>query len=209
MSVKLYDDAIIAKLSNWTRNTQIHLVSPNDTRRLFEVYADTHQDNPVELPLIVLSRSGGYSVLDTAKRVLSFDGKQINLGDTRSCQLNAIPISIPYQLDIYTRYFEEADEFSRNLVFNIINYPKLDVVIPYEGRNYHHDSNIRMTPEVEDNSDIPERLISGQFTRNTIHLTVDDAYLFDIRYRDLLSLCTTVEVSDKSMEDVMKDTRLV
>ena len=38
-----------------------------------------------------------------------------------------------------------------------------------------------MTGEVEDASDIPERLISGQFTRMTIQFVVDDAYLFDIK----------------------------
>ena len=209
MSVKLYDDALIAKLSEWTKNTQIHLMGPNDISRLWQVTADTNNDKPIELPLISLSRSGGYTILDSTKRNLSFDGATIDLGEKTKCQLNAIPISIPYQLDVYTRYFEEADEFSRNLVFNIVNYPKLDIVIPYEGRNYHHDSNIRMTPDVEDNSDIPERLISGQFTRNTIHLTIDDAYLFDVRYRPLYTLITDTCISDKSMEDVLKDTKLV
>ena len=31
---------------------------------------------------------------------------------------------------------------------------------------------------VEDTSDIPQRLFSGQFTRWSIRLTIDDAYLF-------------------------------
>lgn len=188
MSVGLYDKAIIDKLSSWTKNTSVSLVGPNDAKRLFEMTADKSDDAVIKLPLIVLSRRGGYSVLDKTKRVLSFDGAGIDIGNSRKCQLNAIPISIPYQLDVYTRYFEEADEFSRNLVFNIINYPKLDIVIPYEGRNYHQDANIRMDTNIEDNSDIPERLIAGQFTRNTILIDVDDAYLFDIRYRDLLTI---------------------
>lgn len=205
MSVKLYDDALINKLGKWTNNTQIHLVGPNDVKRLFEVTADTNNDTPIQLPLIVLSRSGGYTILDSIKRNMSFDGVRLDANSKRVCQLNAIPIEITYQLDIYTKYFEEADEFSRNLVFNIVNYPKLPIVIPYEGRNYVHDSNIRMTPEIEDNSDIPERLISGQFTRNTIHLTVDDAYLFDVRYRDSLSLVSECVLSDKLEEEFMKD----
>lgn len=194
MSVGLYDKAIIDKLSSWTKNTSVTLVGPNDVKRLFEMTADKSQDKPIQLPMLVLSRRGGYTILDKTKRVLSFDGAGIAIGPSRKCQLNAIPISIPYQLDIYTRYFSEADEFSRNLVFNIINYPKLDIVIPYEGVNYHQDANIRMDEGIEDNSDIPERLIAGQFTRNTIMLYVDDAYLFDIRYRDLLRIVpTTVE----------------
>ena len=209
MSVGLYDKAIVEKLSAWTKNTEIHIVGPNDVKRLFELVADTHQDKAIQLPLLVISRKGGYNVLDTAKRNLSFDGATIDVGKRVKCQLNAIPISISYQLDVYTRHFDEADEFSRNLVFNIINYPRLDITIPYEGRNYHHDSNIRMSAEVEDNSDIPERLISGQFTRNTISLTVDDAYLFDIHYNPLYTLVTECDISDRSIEDVLKDTKLV
>ena len=43
---------------------------------------------------------------------------------------------------------------------------------------------MRIISNVDDNSDVPERLIPGQFTRLTFGLTVDDAYLFDIRIRD-------------------------
>ena len=69
MSIKLYDDAIINKLRKWTNDTQINLVSPNDVKRLFQVIADKNNDSPIRLPLISLSRSGGYTVLDTTKRV--------------------------------------------------------------------------------------------------------------------------------------------
>jgi chorismate synthase len=69
-----------------------------------------------------------------------------------------------------------------------------------------HISNIRLTTEVEDNSDIPERLISGQFTRLTIGIDIDDAYLFDVRIRDNLSivegqLWTTTIVDGKEHTD--------
>lgn len=198
MSVKLYDDALIKKFQNWTRNTNITITKPNETKRLFEQIADNSDDAPIKLPLLALSRPGGYSILDLAKRPLSFDGVKLDATTQTSCQLNAIPISIPYQLDIYTRYFEEADEFARNLVFNIINYPKLDVIIPYQDRNYTHDSNIRIDSGVEDNSDIPERLISGQFTRLTINLTIDDAYLFDVRYRDNYCIYQDTEITTVS-----------
>ena len=196
MSVGLYDKAIIDKLSSWTKNTSVSLVGPNDAKRLFEMTADKSNDDAIKLPLIVLSRRGGYSVLDKTKRVLSFDGAGIDVGSSRKCQLNAIPISIPYQLDVYTRYFEEADEFSRNLVFNIINYPKLDVIVPYNNENYIHHSNIRLNGEIEDTSDIPERLIPGQFVRMSMQIIVDDAYLFDVRYRDVYSFEYSMKINE-------------
>ena len=146
--------------------------------------------------MIVLNRTGGYSVLDMglAKHPISYDGVKIRFTEESSVLLNAIPISIPYQLDVYTRYFEEADEYTRNLVFNIINYPKLTVTIPYNNENYKHDANIRMESEIQDNSDIPERLSIGQFTRMTISLYIDDAYLWDIKKVGNWSICDNWEV---------------
>jgi len=103
-------------------------------------------------------------------------------------QLNAIPISIDYRLDVYTRYLAEADEYIRNIIFNMVNYPKLTVIIPYRDANYTHNSNVRINPDVQDNSNIPERLIAGQFTVLSLSLFIDDAYLWDVRVRDNYSI---------------------
>ena len=188
MSVKLYDNALVAKLKRWSDKTSLTIVGPNEAARAFAIQADKNNDQPIQLPMIVLSRAGGYNILRMGKEPLSFDGLTLDANHDKAMQLNAIPIDIHYQLDIYTRYFEECDNYTRNIVFNIVNYPKLDIVIPYEGQNIHHDANIRMETAVTDNSSIPERLVPGQFTRMTINIYIDDAYLFDVRVRDVYEL---------------------
>ena len=45
-----------------------------------------------------------------------------------------------------------------------------------------------MSPEVQDTSNIPQRIAIGQFTRLTLNLVIDDAYLFDPRVRKVLTL---------------------
>lgn len=45
-----------------------------------------------------------------------------------------------------------------------------------------------MSPEVQDTSNIPQRMTIGQFTRLTLNLVIDDAYLFDPRVRKVLTL---------------------
>ena len=42
----------------------------------------------------------------------------------------AIPINITYNIDIYTQRYDEGDEYLRAMVFNIVNQPKMKVVIP-------------------------------------------------------------------------------
>ena len=191
MSIALYDKALLDKISAWTKDTNVHVYSVDQTTRLFEMELDEKNDKPIQFPLIGISRNGGYRVTVRGKRPMSFDGFTLDASIKKSVQLNCIPISISYQLDVYTRYLEEADEITRNLVFNIINYPKLTVQIPYNSQNCQiilHDSNIRMEEEISDNSGIPERLSLGQFTRLSIPLTVDDAYLWDTRVRNNLML---------------------
>ena len=188
MGVRFYDDALLKKLQKWTAGTHLNITGVNDTKRLFEVVADKSNDRPIELPLIALSRNGGYAIQSKYKQPRSFMGHTMAQNEHSGAKLNAIPIGITYQLDIYTKYLDEADEYARNIVFNIINYPKLEIEIPYEDMGFTHISNIRLVSDVEDNSDVPERLIPGQFSRLTIGLDIDDAYLWDVRIKDNLSI---------------------
>ncbi len=197
MSVYLYDEAFVEKLRYWTKSTQLQVYSPDDTRRLFEVMADQGNDSPIKLPILCLRRKSGLNVINTGKRPLTFDGMMLESDGYTSAQLDAIPIDISYQLDIYTRYFKEADEFLRNLTFNIINYPKLTIKIPYNGYDVEHNGFIRMSNIIEDNSNIPERLINGQFTRLTFNINIDDAYLWNVRVKDILEIsCDKVDTVD-------------
>ena len=203
MAVRFYDEALLSKLKKWTADTQVQLTGVNETRRLFEIVADKTSDKPLQLPLIALSRSGGYTIQEKYKQPRSYGGSTMIVSTESGAKLNAIPIGISYQLDIYARYLAEADEYARNIVFNIINYPKLTIEIPYEDTGLRHDANIRLTTDVEDNSDIPERLIPGQFTRFTVGIDIDDAYLFDVRVKNNISLVDgSASIVDNSGENM-------
>lgn len=188
MAVRFYDEALLQKLNKWAANSPLTITGVNETRRLFEVVADSGNDRPIKLPLISLSRNAGYAISNKYKQPLSYNASTLTQTAETGTKLNAIPIRIPYQIDIYTRYLAEADEYARNIIFNIVNYPKLTVEIPYMDSGYTHDANIRITTDLDDNSDIPERLIPGQFTRLTLGIDIDDAYLFDVRVKDNLSI---------------------
>jgi len=188
MSIQIYDNAFVEKLRKWTLDTSIHVISPSDTQRLFKTIADENNDRPIQLPLVSLTRPGGFTIIEPVKQPLSYNGEVV-VKENMLGVFNAVAVSIPYQLDVYTRYMEEADELVRNLVFNIINYPMLQVTIPYYELGITHNSTIRLSGEVQNNSDIPERLVPGQFTRYTLDMVVDDAYLFDIKVTKELKMC--------------------
>lgn len=200
ISVYIYDEALVSKLKSWTENTQIQVYGPNETSRMFQTIADKTDDKPVQLPIICLSRRGGYSLSNPNKRVMSYDGITKDANDKVARQINAIPISIPYQIDVYARYLKEADSFMRDIVFNIINHPTFKVIIPYQGINLEHNANMILSSDVEDNSDIPERLVTGQFYRMSLTFVVDDAYLWDVRDRGVVTMS-----GDGLYIDVRKD----
>lgn len=194
MSVGLYDKALVEKISNWISDKNMTITGPDETRRLFQYKADIKNDQPITLPLIAIRRGKTIDILRTGKNPKTFDSLTLSANDKLITSLQEVPISIPYQIDVYTRYLSDADEYMRNFVFNIINYPTLTVSIPYQGVDIPHTSNIRLSGSVEDNSDIQERLIPGQFTRYTYNIVVDDAYLWSVPNRNTLKLDVDVQM---------------
>lgn len=205
MSVYLYDDAILKKLESWTNGTSLTVLGVEDTRRLLEVESDIHNDGVIKLPLISLKRQNSFTIDRTSKSPMADNGATIKSTYEKSTKLNAIPITISYQLDVYTRHHKEADEYIRNLIFNIIDFPKLNIEIPYEGLDYMHESNMIIDSTVYDNSSDTMRLNLGQFTKMSISFTIPDAYLWDVRTKtnkhiDLISggLLIYDDIQDKS-----------
>ena len=208
MAIYLYDEAVADKIRKWILDPNVVVTAPDETRRIFEYTADTSNDETVKLPLITLRRANTIEISNPHKHTKTFDGAVIVAGEKAIATLNVIPIQISYQLDIYCRYRKEADEYARNFVFNLINYPKVTVKVPYNGSHIEHDSNISLNGEIIDNSDIPERLIAGQFTRYTLSFVISDAYLFSVPVRIPIKLETeyavNLEGSDIKDAEVLK-----
>ena len=194
MSTYLYDEALENKIKYWTEDTNVHIYGPNQTRRLFMTIANETNDKPIELPLISISRIGGFNILNQSKQPLAYSALTIQANQEKGMKLNAIPIDLQYQIDVYARYYKDADEIARNLVFNFIRYPKIQITVPYYEQNILHSSKISLSSEVQDNSDIPERLIAGQFTRLSFSIHIDDAYLWDIRIGETIRI-TDVDIA--------------
>lgn len=210
MSSYIYDEVLINKLKRWTEGTNVTITGPDETRRFFEVLSDKTNDNNIKLPLVCLRRDFGYTIDTVGKKPLSFDGLLKESTDDKSMSINAIPITITYQLDIYTRYYKEADEYMRNFIFNIINYPKVIMEIKYQGVDMEHVANILPGQSVVDtSSSTPERLFPGQFTRLSYQFKLDDAYLWDIKIGNNKQISTgDLLIIDKATGDTIVESYL-
>lgn len=181
MSVRYYDKAMVDKIKRWVIDPNMRVLGPSEAKALFRQNSDRDLDKAMSLPVIVLSRDNYCEVVNTNKQALSYDGGHIDIvSEKKSGVLNAIPIKLSYTLSIYTRFFEEADEYARNFIFNLVNYPTVDINIPYQNANIRHRSKIYLNNRVEDNSNSSGRLSQDQFTRITLSLDINDAYMFSI-----------------------------
>lgn len=178
MSIALYDTAIIDKIKKWVAKPGLTILNPEESRRFFTQLIDEQNDKPIQLPAIALSRGRDIGIRIPAKRPLTHRGKVFNATDKAADHLDAIPITLNYQIDIYTRYDAEALEYFRALIFQIVNYPTITIELPYRDCNIKQDAFMTLVTPASDNSDIPERLVPGQFTRMTIRFTLEDAYIY-------------------------------
>lgn len=190
MACRYYDDMLVAKLLKWLPTTSnLRVLNPSESKRLFELTANDNKDKPMTLPLVALSRGKDIELLSTVKQPRSYDGLKLLSSDDGTYQFNVLPIKLIYDLNIYTKTADEADEYVRTFLFKLINNPVIKVRIPYNGTELEHIANIRVMNNVSDTSDISERIFSGQFYCWTIQLEIQDAFLFNIPYRKNWKLC--------------------
>ena len=180
MGIKIYDDAIVKKFRKWWPDQNLRVLKPNETSRLWGIQANEKNDEPLTLPLLSISRDPSIGLDIPGRRSLSCDGVTLDGSPDQTLQLNAIPINITYQIDIYTQKYEDGDTILRALVMNIVNHPKMKVLIPYNDVQIKHVANLWIEGDLTDNSDIPEKKFADQFTRWTIRVAVHDAFLFSV-----------------------------
>lgn len=183
MALRYYDDVLAAKLRRWNPTSEIRILKPNEVKRLFQLAADDTGDKPLTLPCIALSRNNDIEIEANIKTPKSYAGLKLKQTEAETMILNAIPIRLQYQMDIYTKTEEEGDEYLRQYLFKLINNPIIKIVIPYNGIDYEQIANIRVQSTVSNTSEISERLFPGQFNRWTIQFEILDAFLYDVPYR--------------------------
>ena len=178
--IYLYEDAIIEDLRYQLGDSRISLLPP-DT--LFRSIADISGNDDVTLPLISLQRLG-YSLNEpNHNNPESLDGFSYQIpqkdGSIKYIQVQRIPITCRWQMDIISRTRLDNDNLVRELLFYYTNNPTLRVMIPY-GLNKEHKFSITINQDIDDNSDIESHINRGEYFRTTIGLECTDANLWKV-----------------------------
>lgn len=219
MALRYYDEALTNKIKNaLMTGDKIRVLSPEESsEELFMIKADETHDKPLQLPFISLVRKRDVNLLNTNKRPLTYDAIRLPLYDKegklvkgdKALKLNAIPIKIEYQLDIYTKKMYEADEFAREFAFYLVNNPNVTIDFEYNGLRTQHTSTLHVEDTLIDNSDIPQKLYKDQFYRFTLNLYIDDAYYFSIPAMDTVLIeYVDLDVIDNKTGEVVESSTI-
>lgn len=77
ISINLYDDSLLKKLSYWTDSTEISVFNVEESKRLIEVIANKTNDKTIKLPIIAIRRPSGFTITNPNKKPMTFDGLDI------------------------------------------------------------------------------------------------------------------------------------
>ena len=187
VGVYAYDMAIIKDLRarfNYTKDGKKktnNIIQITNSENVFNIIGDIENDT-IQFPIISLIRTG-WQFTGSEPEFLNNSGGLVGYMEgekgerIKQVRLQAFPIQINYQLDIWTQNRYDNDVIAREFCWFYKQNPQLRVFIPH-GLNITEPFNLFIEPEVVDNSDIAEHNSRGRYYRQTIGLYVDDAYLW-------------------------------
>lgn len=187
VGVYAYDLAIIKDLRarfNYTKDGKKktnNIIQITNSENVFNIIGDIENDN-IQFPIISLIRTG-WQFTGAEPEFLNNSGGLVGYLEgekgerIKQVRLQAFPIQINYQLDIWTQNRYDNDVIAREFCWFYKQNPQLRVFIPH-GLNITEPFNLFIENEIVDNSDIAEHNSRGRYYRQTIGLYVDDAYLW-------------------------------
>ena len=199
MSIPLYDDAVLDKLkgvfSNVVFSAPDKAFKRSAERKGLKGSAD---DVDVDLPLISVYRENYTVDMDRNNPRFRRRGRKIRNSDddSRAVMAEALPVRIDYQLDVWGKRRRELDVLVGELLFWMLDNPKVSLNLGGEFEDYSPEFNWKLE-DVTDNSDIMSFSDRGKYYRVTIPFYFDEAMIF--RY-DKLKTVMDVDI-ELSLEE--------
>lgn len=207
MSAYLYDEAIVNNLRHVIGDNRIQILSVD---RVADIIPRLNDDKLV-LPLVTLTRTNWTILASESNHSAKYEGGtakvypgQPKFNTTRIQKVQFVPMQIDYAIDIWTRTRRENDEFVRELFWYFMISPTLEVTVPY-ALDFNHNFNIYIDDTVEDNSDIAQHQLKGEYFRQTLHIYTDDAKLWKSTERNPTTVTIQSQLVQAGLEEAATD----
>ncbi len=182
-------------------NSKVIMASPDQA---FNILGQMDNDKIV-MPFISLQRLSWQLNLDR-QMSQTFVGDKIlmqnpdNPKERLEVRAQVIPITVNWQLDVWTRDRITNDALVREILWYYHLRPTLLVKVLH-GLNMYHTFNIMFNSEIEDNSDIHNMNNKGNIVRSTLTFYSEDCYLWKAHHEPIVS----IDVNTSFYYDVNND----
>ena len=186
--LQLYDD----KLYDYFKETfkaDVAVVPVSDYWNVVSM----HEEGQLQLPAIVLGRSKWTTASDLESWVIAKKGRTDRIHNNKLVNEQAIPVQLDYTITLLATTQDDIDELTSEVLFCILNYPRLTIDLPYGSDRQIH-AQIMQNGELQDSSSRDKFSDTGILYQEIVPVRVLGSNIININERNLRYIKFDVDV---------------
>ena len=193
--IQLYDEA----LCDYLKAAFTNLVAVVPVSEYWRVIA-MHKEGQLQLPAICISRSNNTKDNELNSWVIGKKGRADRIQEHKLITEQALPISLTYNITLLTTTQDDSDELTSEIIFLLLNKPRVRVKIPYGSERDIHGQ-ISVSGDVTDSSMRDTFSDTGILYQSIIPVKMLGANIFNLEKRNLRYLKWSVGTDSNSMKE--------
>ena len=161
-----------------------------------------HEENTLKLPAIILGRTTWTNAKDLQSWVIAKQGRTDRVREHKIVNEQAIPVQLDYTVTLLATTQDDIDELTSEVLFCILNYPRITIKLPY-GADREIHAQIIQNGDLQDSSARDKFSDTGILYQQIIPIRVLGSNIINIREQNFRYLTMGVEpvVNDQTIKE--------
>ena len=199
--IQLYDEALLDYFKN-NFKAQVAITPVSD---FWQVIA-MHRETRLQLPAICLARANSSNDTELQSWVIGRRGRVDRVQKHKLVTEQALPLRLSYRITLLATRQDDIDELTSEVIFLILNKPRVSVLIPYGSERTIHGQ-ISLDGEVASDS-MPDTFSeTGILYQTIIPVKVNGANIFNLEDRNLRYLKWSVSTDLNNIKEEIEDAK--
>lgn len=197
--IQLYDEALFDYLQT-AFDIEIQVVGVSDFWRVVAM----HKEAQLQLPAICVSRSSNTRDEELKSWVIGRRGRTDRIEKNKRITEQALPLVLNYNLTLLATTQDDIDELTSEVIFLILNKPKVSVQIPY-GSERDTNAQITIHGDVTNDSLSDSFSDTGILYQTVIPIKMLGANIFNLEKRNLRFLKWNLSPHSNNIKEEFED----
>lgn len=199
--IQLYDEAIHDYLRA-AYKAEVAIVPVSDYWRVIAM----HKETQLQLPAICISRQANTRDSELKSWVIGRKGRTDRIQGHRLITEQALPLLLNYNLTVLTTTQDDNDELISEIIFLILNRPKVSVLIPY-GSERTINAQISIDGDITNDTLRDTFSNTGILYQSVIPVKMMGANIFNLEKRNLRYLEWSVGTELSTIKEEIEDAK--